>query len=37
MDWAEATGANSWNKLYDRYYRKQEIYNMQWGEDVDLS
>jgi len=23
MDWAEVTGASSWNKLYDRYYRKQ--------------
>lgn len=38
MDWAEITGASSWNKLYDRYYRKQEMYQMQWTDsDVDLS
>jgi hypothetical protein len=36
MDWAEITGASSWNKLYDRYYRKQEMYKLQWGE-LDLA
>ena len=30
------TGASSWNKLYDRYYRKLEMYKMQW-EEVDLA
>ena len=36
MDWAEMTGASSWNKLYDRYYRKVEMYKMEWDE-VDLA
>jgi hypothetical protein len=38
MDFAEITGASSWNRLYDRHYRKQEVYEMQWAaHDVDLS
>uniref|UniRef100_A0A7S4PFI6 Vacuolar protein sorting-associated protein 16 homolog n=1 Tax=Guillardia theta TaxID=55529 RepID=A0A7S4PFI6_GUITH len=36
MDWAHLAGAGGWNKLFDRYYRKQEIYEMSWS-DVDLS
>ena len=36
MDWAHLAGAGGWNKLFDRYYRKQEIYEMSWN-DVDLS
>ena len=37
MDWAEATGAHSWSKLYDRYYRKQQMYRLAWGDEIDLA
>ena len=31
-DWSQKGGASSWNKLFDRYYRKLELYSMQWEE-----
>mmetsp|Transcript_38830 Transcript_38830/g.91850 ORF Transcript_38830/g.91850 Transcript_38830/m.91850 type:complete len:845 (+) Transcript_38830:58-2592(+) len=36
IDWSGLAGSSGWNKLFDRYYRKREIYEMAWGE-VDLS
>lgn len=36
LDWSDAAGASTWNKLFDRYYRRSEIYTMQW-ENVDLA
>lgn len=36
LDWTDAAGASTWNKLFDRYYRRSEIYSMQW-ENVDLA
>jgi len=36
IDWSALAGSSSWNKLFDRYYRKREIYEMAW-ERVDLS
>ena len=36
VDWSYRAGASSWNKLFDRYYRKTELYSMRWGS-VDLS
>ena len=35
-DWSLRGGASSWNKLFDRYYRKFELFPMQWGS-LDLS
>lgn len=26
--------AEGWERLHDRYYRKTELYKMQWGEKV---
>ena len=37
VDWSQRGGASTWNKLFDRYYRKVEIYSLQWGPDIDLS
>jgi len=32
IDWSGLAGSSGWNKLFDRYYRKREIYEMAWGE-----
>ena len=31
VDLSYRTAASSWNKLFDRYYRKVELYSMRWG------
>eukprot|EP00282_Hemiselmis_andersenii_P020190 CAMPEP_0172028836 /NCGR_PEP_ID=MMETSP1041-20130122/17795_1 /TAXON_ID=464988 /ORGANISM="Hemiselmis andersenii, Strain CCMP439" /LENGTH=111 /DNA_ID=CAMNT_0012684929 /DNA_START=136 /DNA_END=471 /DNA_ORIENTATION=+ len=36
-DWSLTAGSSTWNKLFDRYYRKKELYAMEWGDDIDLS